>query len=111
MKQGNSTKNTSKTHQRCETIAVPETCSIEDHLRNLLREEKKKNFFLESDYKKLQKKNLETTTELKLRMQTIQEIEIVNRGLMDENKKYRIASATYSSKILSEHNYVYSFLK
>lgn len=105
-KKRKSLKNTSKTNKRCETIAVPEKCSIEDHLRNLLREERKKNLFLENDYSKLQKQHLETTTELKKSIIRIQEIENANHGLLDENMKYRVASATYSSKILSEHNYV-----
>lgn len=87
------------------TIAIPSTSemvpkyvTIEERLRELLRQEKKKNLDLHSDYGKLQRKNLELMAKLNNEQQE-------NNRLVEENKKLNIAIETIRNNVSSDHNY------
>lgn len=79
-------------------ITVPETSTNEDQLRILLQQEREKNLLLNSDYNKLQKRNL-------ILMESLNNIKNENKRLYQENQKLHNAIKTSRNSISFDHNY------
>lgn len=80
----------------------PETITTEEHLRSLLRQERKQHSQLKCDYNKLQKRNLNL-------MASLSNLKAENERLVEENKKLNNlvndAMETSRSNMPSDHNY------
>lgn len=72
---------------------------MENEIRNLLQQERKKNAQLLEDYRQLQKKNLELVSDTN-------NLKRENETLSKQILKYENAAQTYFEKnILSDHTY------
>lgn len=90
--------------ERClTTITIPSMNSssdtTEERLRNLLHRQQQQHSQLQSDYKNLQKRNLNLTANLS-------ECKIKIDRLVEENKKLKRAIETTQHSVINDHMYI-----